>query len=103
MVENPAQRSKLRAVVRKAAMILGPLSACIVLLSSPMVTSLTECKQFSLVQCPRCSGAARAQVWQAEQAGLSPHSVPPLSRHPWIASIDGSQRLALSQANRSTP
>src|SRR6266581_3803375 len=55
-----------------------------------------------MVQCPRFSGAASAQGWRSSQAGLSPHSVPPLCRPPWIASIAGSQRLVPTQANRSS-
>ena len=60
MVEKPARRSKLTTVLRKAAMILGPLSAWTVLLSSPNVTSLTSWKQFSMVQCPRFSLSKRS-------------------------------------------
>jgi hypothetical protein len=60
VVENPARRSKLRAVLCKAAMILGPLSAWTVLLSSPNVTSLKQWKQFSMAQCPCFSLSTRS-------------------------------------------
>src|SRR3954465_11578303 len=58
MLVSPRSRMRLIAVLRRAAMTWGPWPVRTLEWSSPSVTSRTQCRQFSMVQCERIQSAS---------------------------------------------
>jgi hypothetical protein len=82
MAVAPASRNRPMAVLRSAASTWGAAPVRTWLLSSSKVTSRTQCKPFSIAQCPRTSASslaasARSDVrlvmpWTTSTAGAFP-------------------------------
>src|SRR4051794_24632029 len=69
MLVSPRSRMMLIAVLRSAAMTRGPWPVRTLERSSPSVTSRTQCKQFSIVQCDRIHAAQQPRFGVAVAQG----------------------------------
>src|SRR3954471_23976963 len=74
MLVPPRSRMMLIAVLRRAAMTWGPWPVRTLEWSSPSVTSRTQCRQLSMVQCERIqSASSRGSAVAVAQGGDRVH------------------------------
>ena len=78
MLTGPARLSAPMARLRRQAMTCGPVPARSWEASSAKVTSRTQCRPFSIAQCPRMRSASRAGLG-VDEAGdrVDGHGPPP--------------------------